>query len=435
MKAVINSFIRFSKTKKKIYSYNFKCSNIHGLTLRPKVSMYNENTYIKVGSNQPITQESNFSSRSEFVPTGLRYRHVINGDYIFVNQFQVPLQIHVQSNTVSTHTIVYTAAEDQCVPCGIVYTYQSTEPYDGRNRSNQPITQESNFSSRSEFVPTGLRYRPVINGDYIFVNQFQVPLLIHVHSNTVSTHTIVYTAAEDQCVPCGIVYTYQSTEPYDGRNRSNQPITQESNFSSRSEFVPTGLRYRHVINGDYIFVNQFQVPLLIHVHSNTVSTHTIVYTAAEDQCVPCGIVYTYQSTEPYDGRNSKLILLRFNRRKRNRRNNKTSLNNLGSNQPITQESNFSSRSEFVPTGLRYRHVINGDYIFVNQFQVPLQIHVQSNTVSTHTIVYTAAEDQCVPCGIVYTYQSTEPYDGRNSKLILPPIQQEKKGIEETTRHH
>lgn len=44
----------------------------------------------------------------------------------------------------------------------------------------------------------------------------------------------------------------------------------------------------------------------------------------------------------------------------------------------------------------------------------------------HTRPCCAAEVEFVAYGILYRYQLTEPFDGRNCQIILPPIQHEKK---------
>ncbi|CAC5374558.1 Actin, larval muscle,Actin, clone 403,Actin, alpha sarcomeric/skeletal,Actin-2, muscle-specific,Actin, cytoskeletal 3A,Actin, indirect flight muscle,Actin, cytoskeletal 1A,Actin-42A,Actin-4,Actin-71,Actin-75,Putative actin-22,Actin, alpha skeletal muscle 3,Actin, cytoskeletal 1B,Actin, muscle-type A2,Actin-8,Major actin,Actin, adductor muscle,Actin CyI, cytoplasmic,Actin, cytoplasmic,Actin, gamma,Actin, alpha cardiac,Actin, alpha skeletal muscle,Actin-6,Actin, cytoskeletal 3B,Actin, cytoskeletal 2,Actin-1/ len=94
--------------------------------------------------------------------------------------------------------------------------------------------------------------------------------------------------------------------------RNSQFCTQESNFLSSSQILPTGLPYRDINHADFIPVNQFTVPLpaLIVMGNNRKS-----YNATDLGFVPCGILYSYQSTEPYDGRNCRIILLQFTKRK------------------------------------------------------------------------------------------------------------------------
>lgn len=105
----------------------------------------------------------------------------------------------------------------------------------------------------------------------------------------------------------------------------------------------------------------------------------------------------------------------------------------GNRRLCTQESNFSSSSELVPTGLIYRTFNHADFIPVHQFTVPLPVHAQPFMSNNHIRIHYATEHVFVPCGILYSYQSTEPYDERNCQIILPPTHREKIGILETAR--
>lgn len=69
---------------------------------------------------------------------------------------------------------------------------------------------------------------------------------------------------------------------------------------------------------------------------------------------------------------------------------------------------------------------------MHSIRQPLHVHVLSCIGYNHIRLYWAAEDEFAPCGILYRYQSTDPYDGRNCEIILLPIQQEKMGIQERT---
>lgn len=99
-----------------------------------------------------------------------------------------------------------------------------------------------------------------------------------------------------------------------------------------------------------------------------------------------------------------------------------------------QERNYASSSELVPTGMPYGDINNRDYISIHQKRI--LFHVHPYMVRTHRRLYCVAENEFVSNnenGILYNYQSTEPYDRRNCQIMLPPIQDEKVGIQETTR--
>lgn len=102
----------------------------------------------------------------------------------------------------------------------------------------------------------------------------------------------------------------------------------------------------------------------------------------------------------------------------------------GKNQLYAQENGFFESSELVPSGLPYKGLNHADFISIHEFTVHLQVHAQPFMGNRR--LFHATEDQFVPCRIWYSYQSTEPFDVRNCKLNLPPIQQAKVGIQETT---
>lgn len=82
----------------------------------------------------------------------------------------------------------------------------------------------------------------------------------------------------------------------------------------------------------------------------------------------------------------------------------------------------------------YRDINRADFIPVNQLMVPSYVHVQPFMGNSQIRIYNATETRFVPRGILYNYQSTEPYDGRTCQIILPLINRERVGIQETRRH-